>query len=70
MLVNRNNSEIFGGFLIRWLFDRLNLSGVLVDRVYSCYMETEFSLFPRMAALAENVWSPAEKSLQDIVRKR
>ncbi|WP_270424035.1 hypothetical protein [Bacteroides stercoris] len=41
-----------------------------MDRVYSCYMETEFSFFPRMAALAENVWSPAEKSLQDIVRKR
>lgn len=37
-----------------------------MDRVYSCYMETEFSFFPRMAALAENVWSPAEKSLQDI----
>lgn len=34
---------------------------VPLDGIYSYNLKAEFAIFPRMSALAENVWSPLEK---------
>ena len=70
MLVNRNNGEIF-----RWLPYSLTIQQT--ELIRGAYEQGIFLLhgngvlaLSSYGALAENVWSPAEKSLQDIVRKR